>query len=383
MTPPVPSLHRATVFPLCLAVLLTSCSPSTEEHETIRQTQAVALEGQVDDEALRARIEGILTRFRDQRLLDTDVNAAWQIMHAVICYGEELKIKTPDRGLVGAVDYLFSGGIVNGFDLKYGDPELEATGRPGMRARLEPGSYVGQGHVDQWIAICAMANLPLNTEIQVFESTFTIEDWVRQTQADVPKNLLNEYSWTLIALTHYLPDEPKWQSRVTLPNGQFERYDVSWEMLVKEEMRYELSEAACGGTHRLAGIVRAMRAAKQLRLEENQVWRDAETFVQELIEDAQRNRGPDGQLSAHYFGRSGSTFDLTSQLASSGHTLEFLALALPIERIEEDWVELAAHQLCETLELIEESDLDCGALYHALNGLKVYHNRRWADPAVN
>jgi hypothetical protein len=33
--------------------------------------------------------------------------------------------------------------------------------------------------------------------------------------------------------------------------------------------------------------------------------------------------------------------------------------------------------LCHLLELTSQADLDCGGLYHSLNGLKLYYSRRY------
>lgn len=361
---------------LMLVGVLCGCSPSSAEPLAVREANLQKLSPPKTSE-LQSLIQDTLIRFRDERVLDTEVNAAWQIMHAVICYGEELQVQTPDRGKIGAVEYLFTEGPVNGFELSHGDPLLKTTNRPGLRARLEPGSYVGQGHVDQWIAICAMADLPLDRKILAHDSEFTLEDWVRQTQADIPNNMLNEFSWTLIALTHYLPQEPEWISTVIQNNGSTEDYELTWEDLVAEELRYGLEDVACGGTHKMAAVVRALQAKQRLGLPDTETWVEAQALVDELILAAKQYRDGQGRLSAHYFARAGSTVDLNSQLAGSGHTFEFVALAIPEEQLSENWVELAAQRLCLDLKAMEPADLDCGALYHALNGLNLYQKRRW------
>ena len=64
-------------------------------------------------------------------------------------------------------------------------------------------------------------------------------------------------------------------------------------------------------------------------------------------------------------------------LASAGHLLEFLAVAMDDAELQQPWVETAAARLCEIFEATKMVDLDCGACYHALNGLRVYRNRRF------
>jgi hypothetical protein len=66
-------------------------------------------------------------------------------------------------------------------------------------------------------------------------------------------------------------------------------------------------------------------------------------------------------------------------LGTTGHTLEFVALAGEPSLLQEAWVEQAAHRLCDVLALTEEIELECGGLYHALHGLHVYRQRRFGD----
>lgn len=355
------------------AILGTGCAPAPVVSRAQREKTWDTFEAEVEaqsDNALRTRLDTVLQRGLTMRQLSAIDNAAWQIMHGVVCYGELLQIETPDRGLVGAVDYALSNGLIHGMELMRGD-ELPSTGRRGVKARLEPGSYTGQGHVDQWIAIFAMADLPLDRKVAIGGEQFKLEDWVRQAQYDTSNNPLNEFSWTLIALTHYLPDEPTW-----IAAGGTE---VSWEDLVAVELEQGLSNVACGGTHRMAGIVRALAAKDRLKLPDSLVWSEARQLVQACVDSTRQNRTADGMLSMYYFERAGGTVDATAQLSSAGHLLEFLALALPREDLSSGWLELAAHRMCNLMETTEEADMDCGALYHGLNGLKIYRQRRFGS----
>jgi hypothetical protein len=289
-------------------------------------------------------------------------------MHGIICYGGQLPLQTEDRGQVAALDYALHGGQINGFEINLSPTPLPATGRQGIVARLEPGSYIGQGHPDQWLAIFAMADIPLETEVQVGEQTATLLDWARQAQYDIPNNLVDEFSWTLIALTHYFPDEPQWP---VVGGGM-----LSWEQLVEAELSYDdLDASPCGGTHRLAGLVRAVWAKQRLGLPDSQVWKRAEATIHACIDSAKNHRGSNGALSSYYFVRPSQSADLAAELSSSGHLFEFLALALPADQLTEPWVALSASRLCDVLDATTDVDLDCGALYHALNGLKIYRDR--------
>ena len=328
----------------------------------------------LSQDPLQQRLQVALSEGLHGRSLNAQVNAAWQIMHGVIPYGQALMLETPDRGRSSAVQYALTGGQINGFELMAGQETLSSTGRPGLKARLEPGSYIGQGHVDQWLAIFAMAGLPLETPVEHDGQQFTLIDWARQAQHDVTRNMLDEYSWTLIALTHYFPDEPQWQAAA----GQ----TVSWEQLVDVELDYDLVLSPCGGTHRLAGLTRAVQAKQRLQLPDTPVWQQAEVAIERALNHVREYRAPNGRLSSFYLERAGTTADVTAELASSGHLFEFAALALPESELSAAWMEAAAGRICDLLTAARRVELDCGALYHALNGLKIYHERRFGTVAL-
>ncbi|MCA9193002.1 MAG: hypothetical protein KDB03_14605 [Planctomycetales bacterium] len=303
------------------------------------------------------------------RQLNTDKNAAWQIMHGVLCYGDKLQIRDEHGGTTQATDYLLNGGLVDGFELQLGDDLLPVTQNLGVRARLEPGSYTGQGHVDQWIAVLAMAGIPADRKVKIGTSEKLVSDWARQAQYDVTRNPLDEFGWTLIALTYYLPEEPSW-----IAQGDAR---VTWEDLVAVEVDQDLNMAACGGTHRLCGIVHALQQKKRLKLSDSAVWQRADELVEKCKAEVREFRAPDGALSCNYFVRPGTSKDLSTELASAGHLFEFYALAATDDELKEPWVEVAANHICDLLDAAQAVDLECGALYHAIHGLKIYHQRRF------
>ncbi|HBE67139.1 MAG TPA: hypothetical protein DDW52_03220 [Planctomycetaceae bacterium] len=344
--------------------------PANEVEPSTTSEPSPQTSPKTSSDALQQRVLGVLETALEHRSMDTTVNAAWQILHGVVAFGPDLMINTPDRGEVPALEYAFSGGVINGFELSLGDVH-PTSGRRGIKARLDPGSYSGQGHVDQWIAICAMCNLPPDTPVQVGEQELTVRDWARQAQYDVSENYLDEYGWTLIALTHYLPEETQWIAK----DGNV----YSIEDLVAAEINIDLTTAACGGTHSLAGVVRAIRLRERAGLPGSETWAAAEQLVQRCIANARQFRAGDGRLSTNYFDGPGISVDLSVELSSAGHVFEFLALALPDNELAEPWVERSLERICELLESAEAVDLECGSLYHALNGLKIYAMRRYAS----
>ena len=115
----------------------------------------------LDVKDLLVLVDKTLEFNRDSRLLSVERNAAWQVAHGAVAYGEDLKLVVGDQTL-DALDYLFSGGEMRGWELTAGDT-LPSTGRPSVNAYVEAGSYVGQGHVDQFLGYLSQTGLPRTT----------------------------------------------------------------------------------------------------------------------------------------------------------------------------------------------------------------------------
>ena len=317
------------------------------------------------DRTLEALIRQTLDRNLAERRLSTETHGAWQILHGVLAYGEEFTVDSPG-GETAALAHLLGGGAVDGFDPMRGD-QIGSESRPGMRIEMDAGTKRGQGHRDQWLAIVSQCDLSRETEITTREGAFVIDDWLRQAEYDVPRNLELEFSWTLIALTRYRGTEYAWMGR----DGVM--YSV--EDLVASEVDQDLASSVCGGTHRLIGLAMSLDRRRREGKPVQGVWRRAQQRIDQLIADAKRNQNADGSYSTAYMHRTGWTRDLGEALGTTGHVLEFLALAAPNETLSEPWIERTARRLCEMLDQCREIDLECGVLYHALHGLQEYETR--------
>lgn len=106
-------------------------------------------------------------------------------------------------------------------------------------------------------------------------------------------------------------------------------------------------------------------------------WLKAKQVVQASIDKAKRFQNTDGSFSTRYTMRPGNSADLGTCLSATGHTLEFLAYALNSDELSETWVENGVVKLCQMLELVKDDDLECGGIYHALAGLKLYARKRF------
>lgn len=314
------------------------------------------------------RVDAVLVDVLKNRTLDADVQAAWQVLHGILAFGDQFVI-TNEGKQNSAIPYLLRGGQLEGWQLRPGD-RLEGN-RVGVKSLMQQGSFSGEGHHDQWLAVLSQAGLALDTEIKLQDSTHSMGDFLAQAMNDVPYNEQREYSWTLIAITQYLPTSATW----TAADG------MTWsvEQLLQHEIDQGLVSGTCGGTHRLIGISMAINR----HLKENSngintdggVWQNASDILRSSAETARGYQNSDGSFSTNYFSRPGISSDNAQVLATTGHTLEFLALTLPTEELKQPWISAAVNRLCEVLEASRSLPLECGALYHAVHGLAVFQEK--------
>lgn len=346
------------------SVPLLGCLPSFEDRVEERTAEE---KKPVEKNRLQSAIDSTLSKNLEGRLLAADRNAAWQVFHGAVAFGVDLPMDVKGD-VVFALDYLFRGGRLPGWAPFEGDL-IEATGRRGVRLTVEEGSFTGQGHVDQFLGYLSQAKVPMETKLVIDGNEHTIEDWVRQAQRDVSNNPYREYSWTLIALTNYLPKEESW----TATDGR----NWTLEPFVSFEAKQDIPKSACGGMHRLMGLAHAINYRLGLGEPLTGGYEEAKLVVDDAIQKARAFQNSDGSFSTRYTERPGNSADLNLCIGATGHTLEFLAYALPKERLEERWVERAALRLCAMLDSTIEIDLECGGIYHALAGLKLYRERRF------
>ena len=366
--PPLPLLKVALLNNHCLRflagilaallmVMATACgSPRTVSHPTA-----------VDTPQLCARIDAVLKHVRDGRRLNASVHGAWQVVHGILAFGQDFPIEHGSQ-VSGALDYLLGGGTLNGWALR--------PGKPGVIAVVDHGSTTGQGHPDQWLGYlsqCGSHGIPIDTPLRVGGRDYTVADLLSQAQFDIQPG--QEATWTLMALSAYLPADATWQAR----DGS------TWttERVVQMEADADLFSSPCGGAHRLYGLVSAVNkhtdaqgeAVGQTPSDLSGGWAAAADTIQDAIDRAQRFQQADGSFSIHSFERSGTSADIFAKLGATGHVFEVLVLALDDQRLAEPWMAHAADRLVTMLEQTADVDVECGALYHAAHGLLLYRQR--------
>jgi hypothetical protein len=315
---------------------------------------------------LRDRIDKMVDHTRDNRTLKTDTHNAWQIVHGILPYGKDFKVEHNGQ-LIGALEYLLEGGELKGWDLRPGDK--------GVIAILAPGSKEAQGHPDQWIGYLSQCNLAPDDKLVVGGKDYEVGDLMKQALWDVKPGM--EGSWTLMAASTYFPADHKW----TASDGQ----EWTTERLAVMESGAPLvgAEAACGGTHRLYALSRAInRHLQDTGTPSSKLtggWKKVDSVVQDCVKKARAYQQPNGSFSTNFFARAGSSPDIDNTLHATGHTLEWLVVALDDNQFNQDWVTAAVVKVVQLLEENQDRELDCGALYHAARGLMLYRQRKFGE----
>lgn len=240
----------------------------------------------------------------------------------------------------------------------------------GIEVATMPGSGVGQGHQDQFIAEMAQWGMPLDRPFTVKGTRYTFEDFVRNALARARIGGEQELSWTVLIAGQYYGPQHRWSNNA----GQ--------SLTVEDVLRFEINQPiadspVCGGTHRLFGITWVYHLHRQMGGKKEGAWKDAADTITRYVQIAKGLQNPDGSLSTSYLKERGNVRDSQLQIASTGHVFEWLALALTDAQLREPWVQNAANAL--VLMVLEHSSepIDGGALYHAAHGLSIYRARMW------
>jgi hypothetical protein len=353
------------------AFMLTGCESSPDPKPTLVQKPVVDGSGkgnegtkdELSDEALLKQIDDALDYTYDNRRLDLKDQAAWQMIHGVLAFKRAFQVRNGDHD-VSALDHVLNGGKMKGWNLVRGELLDEATGRYGVRALLEEGTKSGQGHTDQWLGYLCDCGMPLDEMVMCEGKKHTLDDYITQAERDVHMNPAKEYTWTLMALSAYRKPGYTWKAG----DGS----DWSIEKLVEIELEYDLDSSACGGSHRMFGLTMARdrHVAAGGKLEG--IWEKCDTKIKNSIARAKELQNPDGSLSSNYFARPGMSADLAQAMGAAGHVMEFLAASMTKEELKEEWARRAVASVCSVFRKTKPVDVECGALFHAAHGLRLY-----------
>ncbi|MBM82361.1 MAG: hypothetical protein CMJ78_17485 [Planctomycetaceae bacterium] len=292
-----------------------------------------------------------------KRYLTAGRHTPWQIMHGILALRDRFEVRM-DGKKTSALKWIQD---VPNFR---GKPLVLKTNTGGQfHPYTQP--YDFQGHPCQFLAILTMSQLPMDFEFRTENGKLTLADVVETAKANI--NDQEEITWALWALSHFVGPDADWTNK----NG--EAWSV--ERLVKLQIEDEPTEAACGGTHGLFALAYARNGYIHTERPLRGVWLEADMKIRRYVEMAKSLQNSDGSFSSNHFGGPGYTQDFSDRLAAAGHTMEFLMMALPQPKLNEDWVRRGVEQVANDLIENRNVPVKCGPLYHGLHGLVIYKER--------
>jgi hypothetical protein len=306
----------------------------------------------------RYRIEAAVENVRERDVLTT--NGFWTVFHSILGLGPGIKLRNPDTGEhVNAVEYICRGGELPGL--------IFVPTRNGLDVTTTGPNGRGQGHQDQFIAEMAQWNMPADQEFVVLGKDYTYMDFVRHTQMRVSVTKGQELSWAVVIIGQYLGTNLAWTNSF----GEKLRF----EDLIRYELDATIEDAACGGTHRLFGLCWAYHLHLQKGGKTTGVWKEIAEKVIKYRDLAKKYQNPDGTFSTDFFRGPDNKADKQLRINTTGHTLEWLSLALSDAELREQWVQDAAAALALQILDLHGSPIESGSLYHAVHGLLLYYAR--------
>jgi hypothetical protein len=293
-----------------------------------------------------------------KRTLIANSHSPWQIFHCILALREKTVLRLGDQK-VNAIEWLST--AEPQFD---NQPWLMLTPH-GAKFHPYTRMYAFEGHPSQFLALLSQSNLPMDYPFHVQGKVVTLKDLVNNTMQEV--NTREEVTWVLWALQHFLKPDATWTNQ--------EKEQWSIERLVKIETEAPVVGTPCGGNHRLFALTRArdkyLASGGQLR----GVWYQADQKIRQHIEIARSLQNGDGSFSSESYKGPGHTTDVNKRFNTTGHTMEFLAISLPKERLNEPWVRNAVWMLSRELIIHRDTKIDCGPLFHSLDTLILYRER--------
>ncbi len=289
----------------------------------------------------------------------------WQIGHGMLAYRRDYVVRV-DGVKTNAYDWVSKNPKYNG------RPWFYLTGNGARPQRYSGTPYEFEGHPNQFLAFFAMARLPLDFAFQVDGRVVTFGEMLRNAKMECTDR--EEITWILWAFAYYYDSDERW----------INAYGDAWSMerLVATQLREPVTKAPCGGCHALFALASARNAYLQTGNRLQGVWTETHMYLQQYIEQARQQQNVDGSFSSNYFKgpdeRRQPVSNVGKRINTSGHTLEFLMMALPQDRLKEQWVRNGIAAVARDLIAVKSEALEyeyVGGMYHAAHALVLYRER--------
>jgi hypothetical protein len=310
--------------------------------------------------ALRNKVRRVLKYYYDQPL-NTGDRSPWEVMHCMLAYEVHSRVLKggPSGEPITAVGWLCFNQPCKGRSLLY------LNGDGAMRVKVGPAL---QGHHGQLLALLAQARVRSDYPMRVEGQEFTVADLIEMEKLTCyPKT---ELTFKLIGLQRYLELDARWM------NDQ----GLAWDFptLLHEEMQQPVRTAACGGTHRLSGLILTVKKRQRSGRPVDGQYAAAQKFVANYQNYAYRLQNADGSFSTEWFKGPGAEADIDRRLKTTGHQLEFLLYAAGPDQLTYYRTVRAVNYLTNILWANKGRAWEAGPLGHALHALVLYDRLTFA-----
>ncbi len=303
---------------------------------------------------LRSKVRQVLKHYYNRPLSAAD-RSPWEVMHGMLSFEVHSRVLQggPKSQPITAVGWLCFNQPCENRTLMY----LNEDGD--LRVKVGPAL---QGHHGQLLALLAQARVRSDYPMKVEGKDFTVADLIEVEKLTCyPKT---ELTFKLIGLQRYLDIEETWV------NDQGMQWD--FPKLIAEEMAQPVRTAACGGTHRLAGLALAVKKRKAAGLPIDGQYAAAQKFVAHYQNYAYRLQNSDGSFSTQWFNGSAADPDIDRRLKTTGHQLELLIYAGSEEQLHYYRTVRAVNYLANIMYANRTRDWEAGPLGHAIHALVLY-----------
>jgi len=320
--------------------------------------------------ALRDQVRRVLVAHFGQPL-NTNDNTPAQVLQFCLAFGcdTEIRYGSAAGSAVSGIGCLCYNYPCAGYQMLLVDGK-RVVARLGYGLQQSPG---------QMLAVLAQSSVPESYELRVGEWRGTVADLVESEKLGCIGGI--DLSQKLIALAHYLSDSASWKNA----SGD----DWSLERMVQEELKRSPSSDGPEAIRHVMGLTHALerhaRAGQPLQGQ----YERARKYVDEYREFALGLQNPDGTWHPAFFAAKGPSRDALGVLRATGQILEWLAMALPEQRLQDRRVLASVSYVANLLEspyarlnVSNSSPQEMEAVMHALHALRVYDRRAFqpADP---
>jgi len=316
-------------------------------------------------DALIARINTSVTRLRSVPI--TSEHAPWVIMHGIYAFGDGWTIQdAPSTKPVTALQWASAAGADRLFMIwQNGVRQISASSRsPHFRLA---------DHPDQWLFIFSERSIPLSLPIAIGNSSATVQDLLGGAKLSVNRHA--ELIWSVTALANY-------RVAGTWKNTYGE--DLSLDDLARSLLNMDWRNTPCGGTHYLYAAARLAECPSIARATRQQL----RAFLAVSVDRAKRSQSPQGTWTPNWVHDTPDKEELGGHviIQTTGHQLEWLALAVNDQELLAGWMTEAVRRLTDVIDgftgdpssLANEAKVHpevYGVLCHASHGLELYRAR--------